>query len=172
MKKVILIVSFLAIFASCDKIDELTKVDFEATLTEEFFVSMDGNSQSFFENINLVLANNADIAPYINKIENIEILSASYKLKNHQGDQTASGNATVIGTDGITFGPFTHQFFQDAQNQTVFPLAGVSQLGDLANELKTTKMLNLNFSGLQDQATDNSFVVEVTFVLKVTADAL
>jgi hypothetical protein len=172
MKKLVVCIVLVALNTSCDKLDELTEVDFTTTLTEEFFVNIDQNGQSFFANVNFDLSQNGDIAPYINKIQNIEIQSANYKIKNFQGSENASGTITVVANQGNTFGPYTHSFLTDAQSQVIFPFTGATQLNNLSSEFETTKMLSLNFSGLQDQATNSTFMVEVTFNLKVTANAL
>lgn len=156
--------------SSCDEVDELTEVDFSTTLSEEVPVTLSDADTSMNGSLNINLADNEDIEPYLSKIESISITSASYVIKNYVGEETATGTLTITAASQ-TFGPFQHAFFTDDQNGTSFSLDS-SGLNALANSLASNNQLSIQFSGTQDPAQNGSFTIEITLETEVTAQAL
>ena len=169
LKNLVLILSVLT-FASCDEIDELTKVDFNSTLTQEVSVTLSENNASISESLTIRLADNEDIEPYLNQIESITVTSASYVIKDYDGIEAATGSITV-NTNSEVFGPFQHTFFADDQNNTKFSFEA-SSLNALGSSLNSNNQLNLNVNGTQDPAQNASFTVEFSIEVEVTAQAL
>jgi len=169
LKNLVLILSVLT-FASCDEIDELTKVDFNSTLTQEVSVTLSENNASISESLTIRLADNEDIEPYLNQIESITVTSASYVIKDYDGIEAATGSITVNANSEI-FGPFQHTFFADDQNNTKFSFEA-SSLNALGSSLNSNNQLNLNVNGTQDPAQNASFTVEFSIEVEVTAQAL
>lgn len=158
-------------FSSCDEVDELTQIDFDTDITEEITVNLSDASDSFTGNVMINLADNSDIEEYLSNIEDIQITEASYILKNYVGEEIATGSITATAASQ-SFGPYSHTFFTDAQNGTVFEFDDAAKLNTVANTLQNTNQLNVQFSGTQDPAQNGSFIIEVTFKLNVTAQAL
>ena len=157
-------------FASCDEVDELTRVDFNSTLTEEVQVTLSENNTSLSESLTINLADNDDIEPYLNQIESITVTSASYVIKDYNGLETATGSITVNANSEV-FGPFQHTFFTDDQNATGFSL-DASRLNALSNSLSSNNQLSLDVDGTQDPAQNANFSIEFTMEVEVTAQAL
>lgn len=155
---------------SCDEVDELTEIDFSTTLSEEVSITLSDTDTSMNGSLNINLADNEDIEPYLSKIESISITSASYVIKNYVGEETATGALTITAASQ-TFGPFQHTFFTDAQSGTSFSLDS-SRLNALANSLASNNQLSIQFSGTQDPAQNGSFTLEITLETEVTAQAL
>jgi hypothetical protein len=156
---------------SCDEVEELTEVDFNATLSEEVNVTLSEEQPDINGSLVINLDENIDIAQYSGKIISIEITDAYYVLKNYVGLEEATGNLTATAASE-TFGPFEHAFFTDAQSGKTFTLNDISKLKAVSNALKANKQLNIQFSGEQIPAQDASFNVEFTLKLKVTAQPL
>lgn len=169
--KLIYLCIALVTIASCDEIDELTEVDFNTTITEEVSINFSDQSTSFNETINIDLANNSDISPYLDRIEGIQITNATYQLSNYVGTAGATGTATVT-SSGETFGPFSHDFDQDTQSMEDFPLTGATKLNTLESALRSNNQLSISISGSQDPAQNGSVTAIFTFRLEVTAQAL
>jgi hypothetical protein len=170
MKKFVILFAVIAL-VGCDEVDELTQIDFDTDITEEITVNLTEDNTSFTGNIMINLADNSDIEDYLSNIEDIEITEASYIIKNYVGEELATGTITATAASQ-NFGPYNHTFFTDAQNGTVFPFNDVNKLNTVANTLQSTNQLNVQLSGTQDPAQNGSFVIEVTFKLNVTAQAL
>lgn len=169
LKKLVLILSVL-VFASCDEVDELTRVDFDTTLTEDVVVTLSDSNASLSESFSINLADNDDIEPYLSKIESITVTSASYVIKDYNGIETATGSITVNANSEV-FGPFQHTFFTDDQNGTVFNF-DASRLNALGSSLANNNQLSLNVNGTQDPAQNANFTIEFTIEVDVTAQAL
>lgn len=168
-----LLLLFLAIccFYSCDKIDELTEVDFNTTFTEEVVINLSDQSDAFSGTIMIDLAENPDIEPYLNKLENIKITSATYQIVSYQGDPAATGDAGVTAV-GQFFGPYNHSFQQDLNSGQSFELSGADKLNELANSLQSTQQLNIVVAGTQNPAQIGSLTIRFTINTEITAQAL
>lgn len=167
-----LIILFAAInFSSCDEIDELTQIDLNTTFTEEVTINLTENNSNINGSVNINLADDPDLVDYLSNIEDIEITEASYKIKNYVGVEDATGSITATAASQ-SFGPYEHAFFTDAQSGTFFVFEDVAKLNTVANTLQSTNQVNIQFSGTHAPAQNGSFVIEVTFKLTVTAQAL
>jgi hypothetical protein len=169
LKNLALILS-VVVFTSCEEIEELTEVDFNSTLTQEVSVTLSENNTSISESLTIRLADNEDIEPYLNQIESITVTSASYRIKDYNGIEMATGSI-IVNANAEVFGPFQHTFFTDDQNATVFTL-NPSQLNALASTLRSSNQLIVQFSGTQDPAQNANFNIEFSIVVEVTAQAL
>lgn len=168
--------TFVILFAainliSCDEVDELTRIDLNANFTEEVTITLTEDNTNIDGNVNINLADDPDLVDYLSKIEDIKITEASYKIKNYVGVEEATGTIAAVAA-AQNFGPYDHTFFTNAQNGTVFAFDDVSKLNTVANTLQSTNQLNIQFSGSHAPAQNGSFVIEVTFKLNVTAQAL
>ena len=167
-----LVILFAAInLISCDEVDELTQVDLDATFTEEVTVNLSENNASINGNVNINLADDPDLVDYLSNIEDIQITEVSYKIKNYVGVEEATGTITAVAASQ-SFGPYDHTFFTDAQNGTSFVFEDVDKLNTVANTLQSTNQVDVQFSGTQAPAQNGSFVIEITFKVTVTAQAL
>ena len=156
---------------SCDEVDKLTQVDLDATFTEEATINLTDDNTNINGSVNINLADDPDLADYLSNIEDIEITEAFYKIKNYVGVEDATGSITAT-VASQSFGPYDHTFFTDAQNGIVFEFNDVAKINTVANTLQNSNQVNLLFSGTHAPAQNGSFVIEVTFKLNVTAQAL
>ena len=163
---------FIAVnLSSCDEAEKLSQFDINAEFTEEVTVNLTEDNTTMVGSININIADDSDIADNLSNIKDIEITEASYKIKNYVGVEQATGSITATAASQ-SFGPFEHTFFTDAQNGTSFVFEDVDKLNIVANTLQSTNQINVEFSGTHAPAQNGSFVIEVTFRINVTAQAL
>lgn len=170
LKMTCLIFAILGVI-SCDEVEDLTEFDFNTSLTEEFTIPLTAENTSIDGSFTFNLEDNEDVADYLGNIESIEITNASYMIKNYVGTEEATGTISASAA-AQEFGPYSHTFFTDAQNATVFEFTDTSKLNVVANSLLSNNQLNVVFSGTQNPAQVGSLTIEVTFDLTVTAQAL
>lgn len=162
-------------FSSCDEDDIkelLPSFSVDISETENIPVAIDqtnGERVSYSEKTNLSIVNK-DTEDYLNKIKSIEIKSLSYKIINFNGDPTGdvAGAFAVAGQVSIQ-NDFVVKTAAD--NQIVYEITEVNELTRIANALKSGKTIEVEYSGNALCDDDNlNFVVEVSFVAKVTID--
>lgn len=169
--KTTLLLLTVILITSCDKIEEATQVTLNEDFTLEIPIIINEANPTYQDVLTLNLADNADLRDYLDKIESVQITSASYSIKNFQGNADATAQATITSASQ-TFGPFAHQLQSDAQQQRQFALTGATKLQALATTLKNTNRLSFTYNVAQDQASNSSFTVVITVKTKIVAQAL
>ena len=169
-KFLILILNSFSI-SSCDEAEKLLNLteDFDDTIVEAIALDVDQTSgdRVSFSNTTILDINDPDIQPYLNKIENIEIKSLSYKIINFSGDPDGDVNGEFY-IDDIIY--LTNAFVvkTEADKGTVFKITEVAALNEIAKKLKANKKLTAKYSG--DALCDNDdlhFKVEITLSAKI-----
>ena len=169
--KLLLLLIFALSISSCDEAEDLLNLtkDFDDTIVETIDLSIDQTSgdRTSFTNTKTLDINDPNIQPYLNKIENIEITSLSYKIINFSGDPDGHVNGEFY-IDGII--NLTNDFVvkTEAVKGTVFKITDVAALNEITKKLKANKKLTAKYSG--DALCDNddlNFKVEITLSAKI-----
>lgn len=171
LKQITFAIVTLLFLNSCDEVDKLTEVDIDTVLTKEITFTVN-ETGDFNETLSINLAEYNDISDYLNKIENIKINAAAYKVTAFPESIIVGGTVTVNAANQ-TFGSFIHENFKDDfDNQTIYPLNGANKLNAIANLLEDTNQLQVNFSGSAQVNEAFTMTLKVSFDVTVTAQAL
>lgn len=169
--KLLLLLIFALSISSCDEAEDLLNLtkDFDDTIVETIDLSIDQTSgdRTSFTNTKTLDINDPNIQPYLNKIENIEIKSLSYKIINFSGDPDGDVDGEFY-IDGVIY--LTNAFVvkTEAEKGTVFKITEVAALNEITKNLKANKKLTAKYSG--DALCDNddlNFKVEITLSAKI-----
>lgn len=192
MKKSLKIIGLLfitAAFVTCDALEEADDVTFHADLEIIFPADENGNgvSVAYKDLQTLDFANNSEIAPYLDKIKDIEITRVSYRITGYVEDATANPPCTnVIMTNGfakfgtvgtleeIELGSFAATAsgvnLQSTVSETDLSI-NASQFKALSDLLLDEKKANIYSVGTLS-CTPIQFNVVAKFYVTITANAL
>jgi len=158
-------------FSSCEEAEKLLNLtkDFDSTIVEPIPLSIDqtAGDRATFSNTKVLSLDDPDLQPYLNKIEDIEIKSLSYKIINFNGDPSGDVNGEFY-IDNIIYLTDAFVVKTAADNGTVYEITEVATLNEIANKLKANKKLTAVYSG--DALCDNdnmNFMVEITIKAKI-----
>lgn len=175
MKTTLYLISALflafAVLTSCDKAEELTEVDFEATYDADLEVdasSRDINGD-FYAFASIDPTSDDDFRKYKDKIKNIEIISVSGQMLYLNKNFNLNASLSVASVTKEAYWSFNS--FPVSQGTTL-------TLGNENGQWSTVKSIanekapyTVSISGNTDE--DNlSFTIKVTIKYKVTAKAL
>jgi len=134
MTKIAFLLAIPLLFGGCDKIKTVT---FNSEFSVKFEVDeMDTGINIPYHEIEAInLADDANLAPYIDDIKEIKIKSISYKIENYTGTEDITFDAE------IGFAPFS------ATSSDVFSSTGGVLLFDKSQETTKT-LLNFNTSAI------------------------
>jgi hypothetical protein len=176
-------ISMIFLLTGCDLFQKADNI----TLEKDFVLNWSADEQTVIngdvpysktETVNL--ADNAEIAKYLNKIKEIEVVSIKYHVENYSADgavffkngiasfasTTASGTAVSVpyaaNADGVNL--------QTATADAALNI-DADGLSKIANIFKTEKSLSFTSAGVLSK-TPVAFKVVSTFKLKITAEAL
>lgn len=154
MKKIAFLLAIPLLFAGCDKIKTVT-FNSEFSVKFEIDETDTGTNLPYHEMEAINLADDPDLAPYIDDIKEIKIKSIAYKIENYTGTED-------ITFDGeIGFAPFA------ASSAEVFSSTGGVILFDKSQE--TTKTL-LDFNTSATDRIKNLLMADKA--IRVFADGL
>ena len=169
--KFLLLLLLTLSFSSCEEAEKLLNLtkDFDSTIVEAIPLNIDqtAGDRASFSNIKILDINDPDLQPYLNKIEDIEIKSLSYKIINFNGDPAGDVNGEFY-IDNIIYLTEAFVVKTTADNGTIFNITEVSALNEIANKLKENNKLTAKYSG--DALCDNdnmNFKVEITLKAKI-----
>ncbi|MGB5417504.1 hypothetical protein [Algibacter sp.] len=158
-------------FISCDKIDELTEVDFDTTINEQLNVTVQAGENMVLNETMLININNQDTEKYLNVIQNVRITSFTYRLIDFSGDS----EGTIVGNfvaDGVQLVDHDMIVKQIVDAGTIFEVTNVAQLNTIASKLKSGKDVLIGVEGESKCSEAMIFTMAVTIDLEVTADVL
>ncbi|HEU5292345.1 MAG TPA: hypothetical protein VFU05_16975, partial [Cyclobacteriaceae bacterium] len=107
MKKTLKIMGLLfitAAFVTCDALEEADDVTFDSSLEIIFMADENGNGTgvAYDDLQTLDFAGNTDIAPYLDKIKDIEVTRVTYRITGYLEDPMADPPCTnVVMTNGF-----------------------------------------------------------------------
>lgn len=167
-----LILAVTIIWSGCNKIEEATDIEFEATYNADLDVVVPSGQRSATFNSKTTIDPLSDpkVAQYINKIKNYKVLMVNAEITSISEDVTLLNAKLEIYTDA-----------NNAEwNLTNLPLSQGAQL-ELGNEngqwdtvkqiLEEKKEFTIELTGETDKG-DVSFTVRVSIKAKVTANPL
>lgn len=192
MKKTLKILGLLfisAAFVTCDALEEADDVVFHTSLEIIFVADENGNGVSVaYDDLQILdFANNAEAAPYLDKIKDIEITKVTYRITGYVEDPMAQPPCTnVVMTNGfakfgqvgtleeIVFGSFAATAagvnLQSTVSETELDI-NADQFKALADLLLDEKKANIYSVGTLS-CTPIAFNVVSKFYVTVTANAL
>jgi hypothetical protein len=137
MKNTLKALGLLVVAASlitCDALEEADDVTFHADMTIVFITNEDGDGTNVpYDDVQLLdLADNAEIADYLDRIKDIKIDSITYRITNY--DASPHGEAVIFNNGTASFGPFD----SDAQVLTVDYAASASGVNLQTTVTETT----------------------------------
>ncbi len=167
-----LILIAILVFQSCNSADELTQVNFTTDLAKS--ISFTTNTSGDFNKvITINLAEYEDVSDYLNKIENIKINTADYKITAFTGTSLETGGSFIMISENQEFGPFIHSsFLNDFQGASSFAIQGADKLNVLAIKLKNSNMLEIVVSGSSTTSEVYNMSIKINLNVTITAQAL
>ena len=120
---------------------------------------------SFTKSQDLLLADNSDIEPYLDKIREIDLKSLTVFVYVYEG---ITINSISLDVQGV--GTLCTKTNITSLNNSFTPEVDVSKLEAAAAKLKADRKITITVSG--DVSVPNSFTVEVVFDTDVTAGVL
>jgi hypothetical protein len=148
--------ALIIVFSGCDKIKDATTKDISTQLKTDIPVvvvasgkksvnqTAEVNAIAFSETKELTLASNADIEPYLNKIESINLYSLVVTVTGLGAEQFISSMSLDVAGVGNIF----TQTNITAGNNTFTPVIAESTLANVAAKLESDRKITLTLSGL------------------------
>jgi hypothetical protein len=171
LTKFLLLLLLTHSFNSCDEAEKLLNLtkDFDSSIVEAIPLNIDQTrgERDTFSNTMVLNIDDPALQPYLNKIEDIEIKSLSYKIINFNGDPSGDVNGEFY-IDNIIYLNDSFVVKTAADNGTLFQITEVTALNEIAEKLKANKKLTAVYSG--DAFCDNddmTFKVEITLKVKI-----
>lgn len=192
MKKAVKILGLLFISATlitCEALEEADDVTFHATY--EIFFPADENGEGtgvlYDDMQTLDFADNTEVAPYLDKIKDIEVTKVTYRITGYIEDPTADPPCTNVvmtngfalfgevgTTDEIELGSFAATAagvnLQSTVTETELNI-DAAQFNELSDLLLDEKQANIYSVGVLS-CTPIQFTVVAKFYVTVTANAL
>jgi len=159
--------------ASCEKIDELSDVKFDTTVSENIDVTITPTKgvALFDEEVVLDLKDGSgDIQDYLQYIKEIDVKEFQYEILSTSTDATITADLFV---DGVKFLSFEDMSLEQlVQNAEVFLIEAQADLDKIAIKLESNKKMTIRYKGeiTTDETVD--FRVKVTSKLGITADPI
>lgn len=173
--KLIVALALVFSFTSCEKIDELTNVKFDTTVSENIDVSITPtkgvNSFEFDEEVVIDLKDGSgDINDYLQYIKEIDVKEFQYEFISTTADATISAELFV---DSVKFLSIQDMSLnQLVQNTEAYLIEVQEDLDKIAVKLESNKKMTIKYKGeiTTDQPVD--FRIKVTSLLGITADPI
>jgi hypothetical protein len=148
MKTRLITLSLLVVFfTGCDLLKKATTVEIDTTFDSDIPLVVVGTKStqavSFSKSQVLSLSSNADIEPYLNLIEDIDLNSVTLTVSGLTGAQTI--NSLALDVTGV--GNIFTQTGITATNNTFTPDVSAAVLGQVAAKLVSDKSITLVISG-------------------------
>jgi hypothetical protein len=150
------LLALIVVISGCDKIKDATTKDISTQLKTDIPVvvaasgkkSVDQtgtvNALAFTKTQDLTLASNADIEPYLNKIESIDLYSLVVTVTGLGAEQFIS----TMSLDVTGVGNIFTQTNISGSNNTFTPVIPASTLANVAAKLESERKITLTLSGV------------------------
>ncbi|WP_339755295.1 hypothetical protein [uncultured Winogradskyella sp.] len=167
-----LVVGLLVVsYTSCDKIDELTEVDFSTTLNEQLDVNVLAGEDLALNRTLLINMVNNDTGDYLDVLKNVRITSFRYQLTNFTGDVNGIITGNLV-ADGVELLHHNMVVKQTVDAVTVFEVTNTALLNSIASKLKAGNGVLIGIVGESSCEDAMGFTINITIDLEVTADVL
>lgn len=176
MKNLIRFFAVLLLFVgytSCDELDKLTEVDFDATVTDIINVNpINGGVDVPLNNtVTIKLADaGGDVQDYINNIESVTFNSLTYQVINFMGDATGEMTVDIL-ADGVIMDTHT-SVTVSSQVGTIHEITDTAKLNAIASDLKNGNSVIFGIDGTATSEGGMDFDIQVSLDVTVIADAL
>ncbi len=160
-------------YSSCDELDKLTEIDFDATITDIIYVNaIDGGVDVPINNSRTIKLADAggDVADYINNIESVTFNSLTYEVINFMGDPAGTMTVDII-ADGVTMKTHTGVTVS-SEVGTIHEITDIATLNAIASDLKNGNSVIFEIDGTATSEGGMDFDIQVSLDVEVTADAL
>ena len=173
------LIKFLAVlvlifgYTSCDELDKLTEVDFDATVTDIIYVdAINGGVDVPLNNSRTVKLADAggDVADYINNIESVTFNSLTYQVISFVGDPAGTMTVDIL-ADGVIMDTHT-DVIVSSQAGMVHEITDTATLNAIASDLKNGNSVIFAIDGTATSEDGMDFDIQVSLDVTVVADAL
>jgi len=169
----ILVLSFT--FNSCDKVEELANIDFNSSLSGKYNLSFSSETE---ENINesliINLADDTNIAEYLNKLKKIKITKITYEITNFTGDQYVDMNVGLYlyeeKNNQIIIAPRDYNL--SSESSVKYEITDLNILKTISTKLLNNKQITLLLKGDYQSLTSATAEITVTVYFETTANPL
>ncbi|HIP47446.1 MAG TPA: hypothetical protein EYG92_00555 [Lutibacter sp.] len=160
-------------FTSCEKIDELTDVKFDTTVSENIDVTITPTKgvTTFDEEVIIDLKDGSgDINDYLQYIKEIDVKEFQYEFISTTADATISAKLFVDDVEFLSIQDISLN--QLVQNTEAYLIEVQEDLDKIAIKLESNKKMTIRYEGeiTTDQPVD--FRIKVTSLLGITADPI
>lgn len=162
-------------FTSCEKIDELTDVKFDTTVSENIDVSITPtkgvNSFEFDKEVVIDLKNGSgEINDYLQYIKEIDVKEFQYQFISTTTDATITADLFV---DGVKFLSIQDMSLEQlVQNAEAYLIDAQTDLDKIAAKLESNKKMTVRYTGTLTTNETVDFEIKVTSKLGITADPI
>jgi hypothetical protein len=171
-------------FSGCDLFDKANDITFPATLKLTWSASEDGEHTDvgYSHSQKVTLADNADVAKYINKIKSVKVEKVTYRIENYaqpDGDEVIFSNglasfSSTGSSSALVSVPFgataTGVNLKTSTSDTDLAIDSKG-LDDIAAAFKKDKEASVTVSGTLSE-TPVSFNVVTEFHVQITAEVI
>ena len=160
-------------FTSCEKIDELSDVKFDTTVSENIDVTITPTKgvTTFDEEVVMDLKDGTgEINDYLQYIKEIDVKEFQYEFISTTADATITADLFV---DGVKFLSIQDMSLNElVQNAEAYLITAQEDLDKIAVKLESNKKMTVRYKGeiTTDEAVE--FRVKVTSKLGITADPI
>ena len=186
--KYLVIFAVIFNFTSCDKLDELTEVDFDTTISAPILINTVGvesktsstkignkinGEDEYFEGEVTISLDNSTTNKYLDLIEKIKIKKASFVFTNFSGDTFGEikGDLYINNTKLLPQDSYIN-VSEAAAEATVFEVTNTQLISSIVSGLLANKKVTAKYAGYSNALDAMTFEIKVILDLTVTADAL
>ena len=171
--KLLVALAIIFSFTSCEKIDDLTDVKFDTTVSENIDVTITPTKgvTTFDEEVVIDLKDGSgDINDYLQYIKEIDVKEFQYEFISTTSDATISADLFVDGVKYLSIQDMS--LYQLVQNTETYIIEVQEDLDKIAVKLESNKKMTIRYKGeiTTDETLD--FRIKVTSKLGITADPI
>ena len=171
--KLLVALAIIFSFTSCEKIDDLTDVKFDTTVSENIDVTITPTKgvTTFDEEVVIDLKDGSgDINDYLQYIKEIDVKEFQYEFISTTADATISADLFV---DGVKFLSIQDMSLnQLVQNTEAYLIEVQEDLDKIALKLESNKKITIRYKGEITTDQPVEFRIKVTSLLGITADPI
>jgi len=174
--KLTIAITFLLNLSSCEKVDDLSDVKFNTTLSENIEVNINPEKSAremltFDEEVVINLQDGVgDIHDYLNHIREIDVKEFQYEILSNNIDATITASMYV--DERKVLDHLTINLNEAVQSAELFKVLAEDELNRIANNIETNKQITIRYVGEVDTEEPLSFTIKVATLLGITANPI
>lgn len=169
LKPTLLLAFVMIAFTSCEKLDELTEIDVNDTITQTVTVSVSGGT-TFSESMTISVAD-PDVQDNIDKIQSVTVERLTYEITDVTGTEGVILNGAFKVNGGTLALTSIDLSASDNANTVTDITAQANLVQALASSIKNNATATLALDG-SVSAEPVSFKIKIVADVKVTVDVL